>query len=100
MDTNDLVSGDNVNELYKLVVKSTSELQIIGGNIVNDAMGVEAEVVSESIGYVLDDGTNEYEDEIINDSVGMEDATKSDNGDGRVVNAMDLGEDGAARRYF
>ena len=63
-------------------------------------MDVEVEVVSEILRYVLGDGTNEYEDEIINYSVGMEDATKSDNGDGRVVNAMDLGEDGAARRYF
>ena len=63
-------------------------------------MAIEVEVVSEIMRYVLGNGTNKYEDEIINDSVGMEDATKYDNGDGRVVNAMDLGEDGAARRYF
>ena len=64
----------------------------------DDAMDVEVEVVSEILRYVLGDGTNEYEDEIINDSVGMEGATQSDNGDGGVVNDMDLEENGAARR--
>ena len=49
---------------------------------------------------VLGDGTNEYEDLIINDSVGMEDATKYDHVDGEVVNDMDLGEHGASRRSF
>ena len=43
-------------------------------------------------------GTDEYEDEKTNDSVGMQDSTKSNNGDGRVVNDMDLGDDGDARR--
>ena len=40
MNTNYLVSGDNVNELDKLAVKSTSELRGIGGDIVNNVMGV------------------------------------------------------------
>ena len=100
INTDDLVSGDDVNGLDKLVVKSTSELRGIGGDIVDDAMGVEVEVVSEIMRDVLGDGTNEDEDERINDSVGMYDATQSDNGDGGIVNDMDLGDDGAARRFF
>ena len=100
MNTHDLVSGDNVNELEKLVVKSTSGLRGIGGDIVFDAMGVEVDVVSEIIPDVFSEGTNEDEDERINDSVGREDATQSDNGYAGVVNDMDLGEDGAARRSF
>ena len=48
---------------------------------------------------VLGDGTNEDEDEIINDSVGMEDAAKSDNGDGGVMDDIDLGQDGDARQF-
>ena len=43
----DLVSVDNMNELDNLVVKSTSELRDIGDEIVDDAMGVEFEVVSD-----------------------------------------------------
>ena len=100
MNTNDLVSGDNMNEMENLVVKSTSELQGIGGDIVDDVMGVEVEVVSEIMWYVLGDGTNEYKYEIINYSVVMEDDTQYNNGDREVVNDMDLGEDGAARRSF
>ena len=61
MNTSDLVSGDNVNELDKLLVKSTSEIQGIGDDIVDNAMGVEAEVVSDIMQDVLCDGTNEYE---------------------------------------
>ena len=38
MNTNDLVSGDNVNELDELVVKSTSELRGIGAEIVDNAI--------------------------------------------------------------
>ena len=60
-------------------------------------MAIEVEVVSEIMRYVLGNGTNKYEDEIINDSVGMEDATKSDNGYGGVVNDMELGEYSTAR---
>ena len=82
MNTNDLVSGDNVNELDELVVKSTSELRGIGAEIVDNAICVEAEVVSDIMWDILSDGTYEYENERINDSVGMEDATQSDNGDG------------------
>ena len=43
MNTNDLVPGDNVNELENLVVSSTREIQGIGGNIVDDTMGVKVE---------------------------------------------------------
>ena len=102
MDTNDLVSGDNMNEMENLVVKSTSELQGIGGDIVDDVMGVdvEVEVVSGIMQDLLGDGTNEDEDERINDSVGREDATQSDNGYAGVVNDMDLGEYGAAWQSF
>ena len=100
MNTNDLVSGDNANELDDLVVKSTSELRGIGGDIVDDVIGVEVDVVYEIIRNVFIYGTNEDEDERINDSVGMEDATQSDNGYVGVVNDMNLGEDGAARRYL
>ena len=62
MNTNYLVSGDNVNELDKLAVKSTSELRGIGGDIVDNVMGVQVEVVYDIIRYVLNDGINEYED--------------------------------------
>ena len=82
MNTNELVSSDNVNELDKLVFKSTSELLGIGGDIVEYYMCVQVDAVSEIMRDVLGDGTNENEDELINDSVGMEDATRSDNGDG------------------
>ena len=82
MNTNDFVSSENVNNLDKLVVKSASELRGIGSDIVDDAMGVKVEVVSEIIWGVLGDGKYEDEDEIINYSVSMEDATQSDNGDG------------------
>ena len=58
MNTNDLVSGENVNELDNLVVNSTSELQGIGVDIVDNAMGVEVEVVSEIMRYLLGDGKN------------------------------------------
>ena len=40
MNTNELVSSDNVNELDKLVFKSTSELLGIGGDIVEYYMCV------------------------------------------------------------
>ena len=100
MNTNYLVSGDNVNELDKLAFNSTSELRGIGGDIVDNVMGVEVEVFYEIMLYVLNDGMNEDEDEIMNDSVGMEDDNKSDNGDGGVVNDMDLGEYGAAWQSF
>ena len=55
MNTKDLVSGDNVNELDKLVVKSTSKLQGIGGDIMDNAMSVEVEVVYEIMWDVLGD---------------------------------------------
>ena len=58
INTNDLVSGENVNELDNLVVNSTSELQGIGVDIVDNAMGVEVEVVSEIMRYLLGDGKN------------------------------------------
>ena len=48
---------------------------------------------------LLGDGANEEEYEIINGSVSMEDATQYDNGYGGVVKDMDLGKDGAARRF-
>ena len=91
MNTNALVSGDNTNELDKLVVKLTSELRGIGGGIVDDAIVVEVEVVHDIILEVLGDGMNEDEYERINDSVLMEDPTQSDTGYGGVVNDMDLG---------
>ena len=102
MNTNDLMPGDNLSELNKLVVNFTSELRGIGGDIVDDVMGVdvEVEVVSGIMQDLLGDGTNEDEDERINDSVVMQDATQSYNGDGGVVNDMYLGEDGAVRQYF
>ena len=100
MNTNYLVSGDNVNELDKLAFNSTSELRGIGGDIVYNVMGVEVEVFYEIMLYVLNDGMNEDEDEIMNDSVGMENDNKSDNGDGGVANDMDLGEDGTDRQSF
>ena len=42
-----------MNELEKLLVKSTTELQGIGGDIVYNAMGVEVEVVSCRIYWVM-----------------------------------------------
>ena len=100
MNTNALVSGDNTNELDKLVVKLTSELRGIGGDIVDDVIGVEVDVVYEIIRNVFIYGTNEDEDERINDSVGMEDATQSDNGYVGVVNDMNLVENGASIWYL
>ena len=89
MNTNDLVSGENVNGLEKLVVKYTSELWGIGGDMVENSMGVEVDFVSDIMRYILGDGTNEDEDERIKYSVRMEDATQSDNIDGGIVNDMD-----------
>ena len=55
MNTNDLVSGENVNELDKIVVRSTSEIRGIGGDIVEDDMVVEVEVVYDIMRDVLDE---------------------------------------------
>ena len=63
MNTNDLVSGENVNEMDKIVVRSTSEIRGIGGDIVEDDMVVEVEVVYDIMRDVLDDRKNEDEDE-------------------------------------